>query len=194
MTWTRNGIIVQSEKARSSALSKYRGIGVYDCWPLAELSDEKARAITEEAEDCWFGYMYNDNTYPLAVVPTMEYIDRYVVICNILGIDTRLIMVESERSVPRFENIEVTTELLGFDYVTSQEFFSVVEDDLFGQEIVEPSSKYNELVNDKGLFVNETDLESYIHDRNDAIAKGYNLESQGDYCRIRLSLVTKIEN
>lgn len=189
--WTPNGILVQSKMAKLNTNIKYLGISSYECWPLAICADEKAIALTQEAEERWFGYMYDDGTYPLAVVPTLEYIERYLGLCNVLGIHTRLLLIESERVAPRFDAVGVSADFLGYDYVTTQEFFSSVEDDLFGLKTVEPQTKYTDLLNQYGLFTHETDLEAYIHDRNELISNGYDLESHGDFCKIRMSLILK---
>jgi hypothetical protein len=190
INWTPNGFIVQdiNDKSNSQKKQPYKGLGCCYAWPLSKMIDEKSKSLTDEADERWFGYFYKDK-YALAVVPSLEYLRRYLRVCAENGIEVRVLFVESERETPMSDKIEIKATFLGYDYVTSQDFFSVLYDDLFAEEIPKNLERFKALLNHFGLFSKEEDLYAYVKERNNALEAGYNLEAHGDFCMMKISLV-----
>jgi len=75
---------------------------------------------------------------------------------------------------------------LGYDYATSQDFFSVIFDDLYGENTPPMLTKFKTSLNSNGLFSTEDTLLAYIETRHRAIEQGYDLEKHGDFCMYRI--------
>lgn len=185
-----NGIIVQdlNDAFNCQNLGSYIGVGRYISWPLSRKTDDLSKRLSVEAEEKWFSYYYGES-YALSVVPSIEYIERYIEVCNQQGIRVRLLYIQSDREMPKWEGTELRLKLLGYEYASSQDFFSVLFDDLYGAAVPSILTKYKSVLNSNGLFSNEADLLAYIKDRNLAIEKNFNLEPHGDFCIYRVSLV-----
>lgn len=188
--WNFNGMVIQdlSDNNNCQRLSPYNGLGRYLSWPLSNWIDETSKRITVEAEERWFGYC-KDNEFALAVVPSREFIENYISICRSKSINTRILCLETDRDNPQCQEPVPNTVFLGYDYATSQDFFSALYDDLYGLEIPPSLVKYKAALNPNGLLGNEDDLISYVKDRNIAIEQGYELEAFGDFCIYRISIV-----
>ncbi len=186
--WVDNGFIVQkSEPTDENQTILYNGISRFESWPLNSIEDETCRLLDIEMEERWFGYFYDDDSYALAVVPSIDFVNHYLNICKSKGIATRVLLVCSKRLSPKCEETKNFTKVfLGYDYATSQSFYSSLLDDLFGAEIPENIGRYRQVLNHNGLFDNQIELEKYILDRKISIDGGYNLESHGDFLGMKL--------
>ena len=128
-------------------------------------------------------YGESNDKYALGVVPSIDYMQRYLNVCNLL-------QIESEREVPVWDGPFFKNTFMGYEYSTSQSFYAPLYDDLFG--LLPPSLvKAKASLNKYGLFDTEDDLNSYIENRDKAIEEGYDLETFGDFCRFKVSLVTE---
>lgn len=187
---TVNGVIVQAIQNLHIKQKEipYHGIARYFSWPLSNRVEELSKKITKEMEERWFNF-YSGDEFALAVVPSRYFARKYIDICNTFNVQTRILLIESNRKKPVWEGRKDNTITLGYDYATSQDFFSSIYDDLFGSEIIAPLEKYKNMLNDNGLFDNENDLASYIYDRKQSIINGYNLEPHGDFCMFNVSLI-----
>lgn len=190
MDWRLNGIVIQDnmEMHGGGMVLPYNGLGRYRSWPLSDLTDDISRSLTQEAEDKWFGY-YNDNRFALAVIPDNEYVSRYMTACWNNNIQTRILFVETDRNKPTWHSEVPKGSLLGYDYATSQEFFSALYDDLYGDDTHSSLKRMKLLLNENGLFDNPEDLLTYIGIRNLLIQDGYDLEMHGDFCVFKISLL-----
>lgn len=192
--WTLNGFIVQdiNDNNNSQKQQPYKGVGCCYAWPLSKEIDEKSKSLTGEADDRWFGYYYEDK-YALAVIPSLDYLKEYLGSCTKNSIEVRVLCVESDRETPELDEIEVKATFLGFDYATSQDFFSVLYDDLFAEEIPKSLERFKTLLNSYGMFSKEEDLYAYVKARNNVLETGCNLEAHGDFCMMKISLIEDIE-
>lgn len=187
---TVNGVIVQDVNHFyvCQKVIPYHGIARYSSWPLSNRVDELSKKLTREMEERWFNY-YSGEEFALAAVPSPEFTRKYLNLCSQLKIKTRILLIETNRKNPRWECSNINTIILGYEYATSQDLFSALYDDLFGNETVFTLKKYKNMLNHHGLFDNENDLVAYIRDRNKAILEGYNLESHGDFCMFKISII-----
>lgn len=198
--WTLNGFVIQHTNDNSNYpfqdVIPYKGLGRYDSWPLFYEKDEKSKLLTHEAGDKWFNLFYNDydDKYALAVVPSPDFLRKYIEVCEAKKIKIRIIRVETNRSIPAADEIKLETIFLGFDYVTSQSFFSVLYDDLYALEVPEKLQRFTTLLNSNGMFSCEEDLYAYVKSRDDVINDGYNLETHGDFCMMKISLIKDIQS
>ena len=95
--------------------------------------------------------------------------------------------------MPKANILKPETIFMGFDYVTSQSFFSALYNDLLEIKIPEKLLSFNNLLNDNGMFNNEEDLFAYVKMRNEVVREGYNIETHGDFCMMKVSLIENIE-
>ena len=188
--WNPNGMVIQDIKCSENcqSISPYDGVGRYLSWPLSNREDEPSKKITAEAEEKWFGY-YQGDEFALATVPSIKYIEKYISMCKSQNIETRILWIETTRNSPRWQDSVPKTILLGYDYATSQNHFSALYDDLYGDKIPPILRKYKLALNSSGLLSKEEDLISYIKDRNIVIEQGDNIEEYGDFCMYRISVV-----
>lgn len=192
--WTINGLVIQeiNDSNEFYSISPYMGIGRYQSWPLMSKTDKQSTLLTKEAEERWFNYFSGEsnNKYALAVVPSMDYMQRYLNVCNLYNLKIRVLQIESERGVPVWDGPFFNNTFMGYEYSTSQSFYAPLFDDLYG--LLPPSlAKAKSSLNKYGLFDTEDDLNSYIENRKIAIEEGYDLETFGDFCRFKVSLVTE---
>lgn len=191
MKWIFNGLLVQDINDSYQKLTPYLGIGRFVSWPLNKIDSKISKALTEEAEERWFNY-YHEDKYALAVVPSMDYIKRYLNECKKLKIKTRVLYIETTRETPRCLEKISKLKFLGYDYATSQDFFSALYDDLYGSDTPSNLVYFKNQLNSNGLFNNENDLICYVESRNKSIADGYELECFGDFCKFKISLVSDL--
>lgn len=194
--WTFNGLVVQdinNISNDSKGQISYQGLGCFSSWPLDDRVDTESELISEEARKRWFDFYYDkniNNKFALAVVPSIDYIQRYLILCNKYHLNIRVLHIESDRNKPIWDGPALNKVFLGYDYVTSQSFYSTVFDDLFGSQIPPMLVYFRSMLNKYGLFKTEDELNLYIKKRNTAIEEGYNLESFGDFCKVKISLIT----
>ncbi|HEX3045152.1 MAG TPA: hypothetical protein VHY08_10375 [Bacillota bacterium] len=192
--WNFNGLIIQKLNDLNNVcpLTSYMGLERYQSWPLEDRTDEQSKKLTEETEERWFNYFYGESNekYALAVVPSMEYISRYLNTCKNYNLKVRVLHIETEREEPQWEGPPLDKTFLGYEYATSQNFYSPLSDDLFGLSTPPSLVNSKSVLNKYGLFNTEEDLISYIENRNKAIGEGYDLESFGDFCKYKVSLIT----
>lgn len=114
----KNGFIIKgcidNEYTQSDDI--YQGIGKFVSWPLEWQEDFTSKKLSSEAYDRWFGYTYADGDVSLDVIPEREFLIQYLTHCKILGIETRILMIETHKPYP-INNVEVKNiQVLGFDY------------------------------------------------------------------------------
>lgn len=191
--WTLNGFVIQdiNDNNNFQKQQPYKGVGCFYAWPLSKEKDEQSKSLTDEAVDRWFGYYYEDK-YALAVVPSLDYLREYLRVCEGKSIEVRVLYIESDREAPKLDEIEANAIFLGFDYATSQDFFSAVYDDLFAVEVPEKLQRFKALLNSYGLFSDEEDLYAYVKERDCVLNEGYNLEAHGDFCMMKISQLKDI--
>jgi hypothetical protein len=190
--WTLNGLLVQDlSKINLQSSTNYLGIERFHSWPLSCKTDIASKTLTEEAEDKWFNYFYDrkQTKYSLAVVPSIEYIQRYLSVCQKYKLNVRVLFVETDREDPVWDGPYYHNKFLGFDYGTTQDFFSVLYDDMYGKEDISLFIPLKLALNKYGLFNTENELNSYINAREEAIKEGHNLEETGDFCRFKISTI-----
>ena len=209
MNLTNNGIVIQEmadtryfagcaahySKCETAAYMAYQGISRFISWPLEIKQDELSKNLTKEAKERWFYYMYDESKeqYALAVIPDIEYSSRYLMACDNLGIKTRLLFCMTERESPVWKEPIPKSTYLGYDYATSQDFYSPVPEDLLIGSIQPQFMKYPPRLNSNKLFENESVLNSYIQARQSMIDEGYDLERDVDFWIFRLSEVSKAD-
>lgn len=81
---------------------------------------------------------------------------------------------------------------LGFDYSTSQDFYSAIPDDMLGDNVPDLLQDMKQALNKFGLFETEDDILSYIEKRDKAIELGVDLEPHGDFVIFHLSEVLEL--
>ena len=165
----------------------YRGLSRFLSWPLAARSDELSKQMTVETRGRWFYRWYDEDhgKYYLEVVPELNFGKQYFLACNSLHLKTRIIFCKTDRDMPLWEGIIPKRTWLGFDYATSQGFYSTIPEDLLLKDTSQALTKYKSRLNINQLFEHEDDLNSYISDRQLLIDSGVPLEL-GDYCRYEL--------
>jgi len=193
MVWIFNGLLIQdlNDFTDCQCKSPYLGIGRYISWPLSKRNDEISKELTKEANERWFNY-YSGNEYVLAVISSVDYIKRYIKACKDCGISIRVLYIETNRNRPKCFETYLKKEFLGYDYATSQDFFSALYDDLYGFETPNNLVDFNSKLNVNGLFDDIGILISYIENRNKAINDGYELEQFGDFCKYKISLISDL--
>jgi hypothetical protein len=189
--WNVNGIVIQSidrSDLYCQTKTPYLGVGRYHSWPLETDISEESKLLTQEANDEWFSFYYGSDQkkYALEVIPSFDYIKAYSTLCSIKKISIRAICIETERKVPLWQGPELKKHFLGFDYATSTDFFSTLYDDLYTEETHYLLYKYKTKINSYGLFSEEKDLIMYIQDREKALLDGYDLESDGYFCAMKI--------
>ncbi|MBI4330276.1 MAG: hypothetical protein HY673_03215 [Chloroflexi bacterium] len=165
----------------------YQGIARYVSWPLAwplhVEQDLTTKELTTEAEQTWF------QRYDLDVVPDQEYCVRYFRACRDRGITTRTLFCRTERQLPTWQAPIPESAFLGYDYSTSQLFYSVIPDDLLVDDLSPLLAESRARLNSNRLFDNEADVHDYIEQRETAIKSGEPLEPDGDFLVYHLSEV-----
>jgi hypothetical protein len=202
MTLHNNGIVIQElvdseyfpppglphaaldiEKYRA-----YRGLSRFVSWPLADRDDEASRGLTYDAATGWIDGWYDETRqqYNLAVIPDIEYCVGYLEACDELGLDTRILFCKTDREFPKWAGKTPRGRFLGFDYATSQGFYSTIPEDLILDPVDPRLAKHGAKLNASGLFDDETDLERYIADRQALIDSGARPEKDMDFCKFEI--------
>lgn len=198
-----NGIVIQakidircffapSEFLHSSEFERYRsynGIARYTSWPLESESDLISKALTIESHQRWFDWWYDENKqmFALNVVPDLEYCARYLKICKEKDIKTRILFCKTERETPIWNETFPKMDFLGYDYATSQDFYSTIPDDILLDNMNPLIEECREVLNTQRLFNTELDVMSYIEKRDVVIKSGTQIEDFGDFCISHLS-------
>ena len=192
MAFYKNGIVVQSlgtDQAVYQGFQRYNGIARYDTWPLESRLDKTSKALSQEAWDNWFSHFSNRESQQVAleVVPSREYIDKYVRQCKAVGLKTRLLFCETSRSEPLWESKNPELRLLGYDYATSAGSYSTIPGDLLGENVPQVLLESRSALNANGLFNDEAQLLKYVNGREKSGSKAGNPEFNLDYCVFRIS-------
>lgn len=154
----------------------------YKAWPLFDLTDDKtALAMTDEAYKSWF------QKYELQhIVPDSNYIKRYLMHCNSIGLKVKVLLFESLYKVFEVEKSFVIEEILGFDCIgTVYESYLRTEFESFKEEL----ELHNIRLNKNGLFDTLEEAVCFSELRQQAIASGENIENFWEEMPVRISIV-----
>ncbi|MCK5235357.1 MAG: hypothetical protein KAR06_00115 [Deltaproteobacteria bacterium] len=199
-----NGLIVQdTSKHLVSEDCPYKGIGAYPSWPLDNQdvysTDEPSRVLTDTAHRLWFDYQWEDEerdivSYPIAAAPDIEFTIAYVKRCKELGMEPRVLVVESDRELPQmdyhaFRLLTADATFIGFDYLSSQDLFSAIYDDFFRHDLAE-FALLRTMLNEYGVFPNDKFFQKYITLREEALERGSEVETGLDLIEMGLSVIT----
>ena len=182
------GYVVQAldmdHQALYSILNKsFRGMGRYESWPLdtyvhCNEVDKTSKDLHDEIDAArWFSYIDR-----MKLVPSRDFLRRYVDHCDQLGVPTLILMVEN-RQQPVFaaDELEVV-ERLGFDLVDNV-YFSYLTMDI--DHAFDPDNPGDECavfkktadrLNANRLCRSEKDVYEHIKLRNRLLDQGINLE------------------
>ncbi len=189
MAFFNNGIIIQDISKESIEFTKqvnltetefenfrkYRGLGRYYCsWPLSIEDDNLSRQLTAEANK-WFDTKYPDGTleFNFEIIPERDFCIKYVKHCIEKGIKIRILFCRTETEKPVWDFPLPLLNFLGYDYTTSEPFYSSIPEDLLDpvrtyldhplyKSLVQCRDKLNRFK----LFDNEKDIRTYIERRN----------------------------
>lgn len=196
-----NGFIIQAlySDEYSQNYEGYVGTGRYVSWPLEWEEDDISKELTDEANNRWFYYTYLEENNlngdsMLNTVGDLDYLNRYVEHCNNLGINIRILQIQSTRKYPIFEEkIKLKGKVLGYDYSSGGSFTSLLREDLDGNFEGEFSilKEFYEKLNNNGLIDKIEDIKRYVLIREKLISKGVNLEILGAMLIMLLTDVTK---
>ena len=164
----RNGYIV--------AVIRDYSCFTYDAWPLAELDEESAVLLTEEADERWF------TVYSMPeIVPDLDYAKRYADVCRKSGIEAVILLAESPDGAFVVKDDVRIEEVYGFDCFGTVGF-SYLRTDI-GVDVPDDA------LNQYGLFDSPEGVEAYIEKRRAVIASGVNLENFWEETPVRLSRI-----
>lgn len=218
-----NGIIIQEKNVAKKTWIKnedtetqnnyenYKGIEKFMSWPLEAKNDSFSIELTAEANKRWFGFIESKKpeSYSIKVVPDLKYCNKYIQHCTQIGVSVKVLFCRTSRHMPIWNAIVPELWPLGYDYATSQSYYSAILHEL----CVKPYNKYEDiaeyksfiecrqLLNTNMLFNSESDILSFVKKRNEVIAspieweKRQNsflihlLEPYGDFCIFHLSEV-----
>lgn len=180
-----NGFLIQAlyTDEYSQDYPNYNGTGRYVSWPLEWKEDSISKELTDEANNKWFHRTYfgedvTKGDVMLCTVGDLDYLHRYINHCNDLGINIRILQIESTRPYPIFENIEQRRgKVLGYEYSSGGSFASMQAEDLeptFDGEFMVLKQFYEKL-NSNGLFENMEDIKRYVSTRQEMLDKGVSL-------------------
>lgn len=196
-----NGFVIQAlySDEYSQNYEGYDGTGRYVSWPLEWEEDDISKELTDEANNRWFYYTYlEENNIEgdsmLNTVGDLNYLNRYIEHCNSLGINIRILQIQSTRKYPIFEEkIKLKGKVLGYDYSSGGSFTSLLREDLDGNFEGEflIFKEFYEKLNNSGLIDNIEDIKKYVVIREKLIDKGINLEVLGAMLIMLLADVTK---
>lgn len=198
--WIFNGLVVQEINNDPNGGFQqqygYQGLGRYDSWTLRYETDHISKMLTSKMENKWFSH-YNETDdgieYFLEVVPCFDFLKKYLKKCNEKKIPTRILYVESERNTPIADFKVPIRKFLGYDYGSSQAFYSLLYEEVLDGDIDAELRIFKSRLNENGMFNSPNDLLEYVQIRNDLIHDGFNLETHADCCMMRVSVVEEVD-
>ena len=109
-----NGYVVKGiyKDKFSSTAPEYRGIECYPSWPLSEYSDDRSKKLQDEIWNRWFAYQDI-----LELVPTRDFLSRYIKHCEQLNIPTTILQIETPNNYQLAVDQLNEVELLGYDCI-----------------------------------------------------------------------------
>jgi hypothetical protein len=126
-------------------------------WPLEDAAASRADGgVSQSSRDVeeYFPGLLPDGHLALHVVPDFALAQRYATACAQLDIPTRTLVCETELSYPILSDAQAYVKqgvFLGYDYASHACDFSLLVDDLFGQEVKE-LREFRGQLNNCGLF------------------------------------------
>lgn len=130
----------------------------------------------------------------ILTIGDLEYLNRYIEHCNHLGIEIRILQIQTTRDNPVVKNIDLMEgKLLGYDYASGSSFTSLFAEDMVekdNEELIE-FRQFDEKINNNGMIDNPEDIEKYVLVRERLIQNGINLEHLSAMLIMRVTDVTE---
>lgn len=181
MQLINNGYVVQDLNYLIFDQDSYNGVQKFKSWPLRKYNDNESLMLEDFAWKKWFAYHGCFET-----VPDVKFIKKYINHCNHLGIEIRLLQIESPTKYMETSNTLSIKKVLGFDCVAGIElsYLCMPNQDL---KKFFPISSLK--VNTNGLFDRIEDLYEFLSYYHKLVNDGINLENWGDPVPIKISEV-----
>ena len=116
MQLINNGYVVQDLNYLIFDQDSYNGVQKFKSWPLRKYNDNESLMLEDFAWKKWFAYHGCFET-----VPDVKFIKKYINHCNHLGIEIRLLQIESPTKYMETSNTLSIKKVLGFDCVAGIE-------------------------------------------------------------------------
>lgn len=169
----KNGFVVAEMNSKN---------GLYNAWPLSNLSGDKvAESLTDEADDNWFIKYEMQH-----IVPDLNYVKIYHDYCNRINLQTEVLLFESLDNSITINNALNVTEVIGFDCIGTV-YYSYLQNEYedFKSEFLEKKICLNKY----GLLDSFEDVLYFIKLRKKVIASGVNLEDFWRELPVKISIV-----
>lgn len=147
-----NGIIMQRDEG-----GKYKGVEG-DNWYLNDKYPELFEEyFCENIEKSWFDTDFVD------VCTDIHFLEKYIELSKLNNIKFRILLCETEKENPQFQNIVWNTRFIGYDYAyLGGSYYSAVLNDICLRKI-QGLTKY--ILNDNGLFGDIANIKDFIFQR-----------------------------
>ncbi len=167
-----NGIIFQER-----GNLKYQGVEGNN-WYLNDIYPEQIGAFfAEHIEKSWYDEEYVD------VASDLSFINLYINLSKRSGIEFRMLLCETERTLPQLGQKKWEQKFIGYDYAYSGgSYYSAVLNDICSQRINEMNSIK---LNKYGLFENIEELKHFIAKRKELYESNLDIE-EGDFIIYKL--------
>lgn len=189
---TPNGFIVQGLGGSDGPWIPegigYRGLGWAATWPLGSRTvdpepDPIACALHAEADEEWNAYQEI-----VEASPGLGYVGRYLAHCQRVGIETRVLLCETDCHLPSLdpqtrEAFREHQGFLGYELSERMADVSYVAEEVFS---VPEFAPYRQRLNRFGLFDTEEALDEYVAARDIALATGVTIEPSGAFTKFLL--------
>jgi hypothetical protein len=196
-TYHPNGLLIQSvlpPESNEGEQRLFRGIGAFPAWPLEPFLDEEANATIRRC-DKWFLRFTPEGRMAMHVIPDVVLAGRYAQVCLEQGVVPRVILCYTPENDPYFSQgneLRLRSRFIGFDFASRFCDFSLVDDDLFGEEIL-ALQECRKSLNESGLFSKEDEFEHYLFVRRGIVGHSDRcLESDVDCCPFQLFDVSNV--